>query len=255
MVVVSIALCKHRIPNIESIIKDFFNGIVKPDKIHFFISKEPFYLDEGIKPKDIAHIKHSKVEFHYVRNIGSLRKWIPVLRMYRNNPNQQILICDDDRHFPPDFLKRCVEFQNRHPNVAVGGGGYHLNDGLHIKIANGWSLQKPQEVSCLVPCVGILIKQRFFTERDTTKWKRYMNFRVDLPAKKQKNVQIDPRVSDEVFGNYLMAKNGIKRFVVNYSSCPLQMNERGKAMTSPNTYNTTYSRIAQRQLFYDVLTK
>jgi hypothetical protein len=252
MVVVSIALCKHRRHNVQSIVSDLFSGSKKPEKIIFWISEKGFYLDEGIKQNEIPKIKHPKVSFEYTRNIGSLRKWICPISKFWDEPEKQILILDDDRHIPKDLLNKFINFQNRYPNRAVGGGGYDIAP--KYTVFNGWSIKKPARVHCLVPCVGILIKPQFFKKRDIAHWKRYLDFKVDLSNEKGvKDIQIDPRYSDEVYGNFMLAHKGISRYVIPYSSCPMQLSEGERAMTAPNRLETAYTRIAQRKLFLEVL--
>jgi len=58
MIVVTIGLIKARIQNAELIVKDLMSGSLKPDKIIFCVSKEPYLLDKGIKPNELPRINN-----------------------------------------------------------------------------------------------------------------------------------------------------------------------------------------------------
>jgi len=205
-IVVSIALIHKRLPNVTKIVNGFLNGDVVPDKIYFFISEEPFFLDEGIKPEEIPKIKDNRVEFVYVPNIGPIRKWMPILKMYWDEQDTKIITFDDDREPHVDTVSTLVAQSDRYPECAIGFAGPNLSIKNPFSIGArktnlGWGrMNKPVNVSFLSSGVGCLVKPRFFKE-DVFEWEQYEE-RLGL------------RKTDEVYIAYHLAKNGHQRKVV-----------------------------------------
>ena len=57
-------------------------------------------------------------------NIESHKKLLPVIEKYPNNP---ILIIDDDKYYPQDFVKTFLNDHKAFPNdIIVGGGFFYL---------------------------------------------------------------------------------------------------------------------------------
>ena len=224
MIVVSIGLIKARILNAELMVKDLMSGSLKPDKIIFCVSKEPYLLDKGIQPNELPKINNPKVEFKYVENFGPLRRISPIVEEYYDRPDTKIIIFDDDRKPAIDTLQKLVAFSNKYPNIAVAAAGNvwggnkqeYINNGViyehrhkHINgIVLGWAIKKHIEVHVANPGVGLLVKPKFFS-KDFFKWKEYYD-----------DEYYGISMTDQTFINYSMAKNGIRRFVIplNYVS-------------------------------------
>lgn len=195
-------------------------GSLKPDKIFFFISEEPHNIDEGIKPKEIPVINNPKVNFIYTKNIGSLRKIVPILKMYWCKEGIRIILYDDDFGIPLDSLKNLIDYSQNinHRFHACGMAGNLYNKGrdrsrlnaieknIGRSIELGWLLKQPKQVDLLSSGLGLLVKPKFF-HKDILEWEKYQEeFRVTT--------------TDEHFVNYMLAKQCIPRFVVPVGSCP-----------------------------------
>jgi len=220
MIIVTIGLIKARIQNAKLIVGDLMSGSLKPDKIIFCVSKEPYLLDKGIKPNELPRINNPKVEFKYVENFGPLRRISPIVEEYYDRPETKIIIFDDDRKPAKDTLEKLVAYSDKHPNVAAAAAGnvwggdkdkyaklgviYDHRHGHIDGIVLGWSprLKQPIEVQVANPGVGLLVKPKFFSE-DFFKWKEYYDDSYWGISK-----------TDQTFINYSMAKNGIKRMVI-----------------------------------------
>jgi len=215
MIVTSTALIKSRIANVELIVNDFMAGTLIPDKIYFFISEEPWMIDEGIKPNEIPIINNPRVEFVYVKNFGSLRKLIPILKMYWTRRNTQIIICDDDRRIPPGAVKSLIDYQqdikHRFHACSTAGNIFHPGSARKRDIILGWgSMKEPIQVDLLSSGMMTLVKPKFFPEDDIMNWEKYIE-------------PLGVNKSDENFIAWLLAKKGIPRFVVPIVGCPMQI--------------------------------
>jgi len=208
MIVISIGLIKARIDNAKKIVKDLKKSIIKPDRIIFYISKEPWLLDEGIEtpPK----INYPKVEFKYVKNIGPLRRVAPIVEEYIDKPNTKIILLDDDRKVPKKAIKILVDYSNEHPDYSVGYRGYMINKDYtrevnykKRKIIQAWEINKPVKVDVINGGWFNLVKPKFFHE-GFIKWQDYLDFGVDR--------------SDESFIAYSLAKKGTSRYVIPFKS-------------------------------------
>lgn len=225
MIVVGIGVIKARVPNIPKIARDLISGTLKPDKIVFCISREPYLLDEGIKEGSIKKFKCPNCEFKVVKNNGPIRRIVPLVREYWDKPDTKIIIFDDDRKPGHDTVAKLVNYSNKHPNVAVGAAGNMMFgykekqkwqskgvifDSRHHKkvgIVLGWGITQPIEVDILNPGVGILVKPRFFNS-DFINWEEVYHPRLGINQ------------TDQTFISYSLKKNGIKRMVIQLGYVP-----------------------------------
>jgi len=244
MIITSTALIRSRVNNAKRIINDLMRGSVKPDKILFFISEEPHNIDEGIKPHEIPKINNPRVEFIYTENIGSLRKIIPVLKMYWGREGVRIILYDDDFGIPIDSVKNLTDFSQHmsHRFHACGIAGNIYNKGsdrsklnaqekrIGRSIELGWILRKPKQVDYLSSGLGLLIKPKFFHE-DILHWEKYKE-------------EFGVNMSDEHFVNYMLSKKGTHKFVIPISSCPMALPHKGRLSETKlaNRYKVKQSR-------------
>lgn len=244
MIITSTALMKSRLNNAKRIINDLMRGSVKPDKILFFISEKPHNIDEGIKPHEIPKINNPRVEFIYTENIGSLRKLIPVLKMYWAREGVRIILYDDDFGIPPDSLKNLIDFSQNmnHRFHACGIAGNIYNTGrdrsklnaqekrIGRSIELGWILRKPKRVDYLSSGLGLLIKPKFFS-KDILNWRSYIE-------------EFGVNMSDEHFINYQLSKTGTPKFVIPISRCPMALPHKGRLSETKlgNRYKVKQSR-------------
>lgn len=217
MIVTSTALIKSRIGNAKQIVDNLMSGSLIPDKIYFFISEEPHNIDKGIKPHEVPIIDNPKVEFIYTENIGSLRKIVPILKMYWSRDSTRIILFDDDFKIMPDTIGKLANYtQNiNHRFHACGISGNIYTDGkpktqleraVGRSIEFGWVLRQPKQVDLLSSGLGLMVKPKFF-DGDILNWKNYVE-------------EYGVNITDEHFVNYMLAKKGTPRFVVPVNRCP-----------------------------------
>lgn len=218
MIVVSIGLIKARLPNAPLIARDLMSGSLKPDKIIFCISPEPYMLDDGIKRGEVD--RWNKASFKIVKNTGPIRRIAPVVEEFWNKPDTKIITIDDDRRPSPDIIERLVNYSNKHPYEAVGAAGNLLfskdrkdfwrgkgviYDERHHKdvgIVLGWKITEPIKVDILNPGVGMLVKPRFFSP-DFFNWERVYHPKLGINR------------SDQTFISYSLMRNKVNRTVLN----------------------------------------
>jgi hypothetical protein len=236
IIVVSIALSHHRLQNVKNIVKDFMTGSKIPDKIHFFISKEPYLLDKGIQPNEIPKLKNPRVSFHYVENIGLLRKIIPILKMYWSKPDVTIIIFDDDRKPQKDTVFNLTTNMGK---SALTIGGYNIKPYTPVV---GWLLKEKRVlVDASATCVGLSVKPNFFKREDIDNWIKFNDNKIDV------------RISCEVFCTFLFKKNGIPLYCVK-GKCPTQYPDGGKSITDGEIYNIVNpSKLAQIEKWKNIL--
>lgn len=222
MIVFSIALCKHRLHNVKPIVNNLLSGTLKPDKIHFFISKEPFFYDEGIQPSELPKIKSKKVEFNYVENTGIMRRLIPIVKKYWEKPNTKIIIFDDDRKPSKTMVEKIVQLSNEYPNKCLTYGGFNIP---YFQALNEFTINKLHKVDVVVPCLGTLVKPKFFKKEDIWNWKQHQTDNIDT------------RYSNEVYISYCLARKGIEKYFVEGETAT-QLNEGGEKITGGSQYKT-----------------
>ncbi|MFX1258130.1 MAG: hypothetical protein ACFFAN_09740 [Promethearchaeota archaeon] len=206
-------------------------GSLIPDKIVFYISKEPYLLDEGIK--SLPKLKNDRVEFKYVENFGPFRRVQPIVQEYWDKPDTIIILIDDDKKIPKNAIKELVNYSNKNPNEAIGYRGYIMNyepnemitDYLNRKLYFAWRIKKPVKVDVINGGWCQLVKPKFFHE-DFLNWKNFLEFGVDR--------------SDETFIAYLMAKNKTVRKVI-----PLKKEIKDYSFYDLTLFNSNLNREAK----------
>ena len=198
-VVVSLVLVKARESNLKKVIRNLVNQSIKPDKIHVWISKEPFYMDDGFdeKPK----LKCPRAKIHWTPNIGALRKFIPVLNKYWFNPEQIIILTDDDHIWYKDMIKDILKWKKLKSVLSTAGNNYIDGNPNNWKKQwfHGNTIKNPRRCDIISTGYGCLIKPKFFS-REIFDWEKYKD--LGLPY------------DDEFWFNAMLAKNNILRFVV-----------------------------------------
>ena len=121
-IVISLAIINSRLNNLINIINNIINQSLKPDILHIFYSDNKFLLDEGINEKDIikiielAELKYNTnqivdIKLTKTENIGSYRKLIPALKLYKDS---LIITIDDDHIFENTFIEKFIVSYNHY---------------------------------------------------------------------------------------------------------------------------------------------
>lgn len=98
-----------RIGQVHNTIRTIFKGVVVPDRLFVFISKDSFLLDKGIQPKNIPETIRQiirdgyPVSIIYTKNIGPHRKLLPLLA--NKYSEDCIIVTYDDENKRREELK------------------------------------------------------------------------------------------------------------------------------------------------------
>jgi len=230
-VVVSFALVKAREKNLGKIIRNLNNQTKKPDEIHVYISKEPFYLDEGFDKKPTINCLRTKI--HFVPNTGALRKFMPILRKYWNEPEQIIILTDDDHIWHDETIQTLLRWEKKLDGVIATAGNFYVNDNPNSwvkKWFHGDGLSKPVRCDIISTGYCCLIKPKYFTE-EIFNWQQYDEYGVPY--------------DDEFWFNLILAENNVARWVVPVKSKRTKLDHYGIDMFKSNKSRHTKAEITR----------
>src|ERR1700723_3007621 len=109
-VVVSIATLPDRIADLEPVIQSLKFQTLKPDRIHLWFS--PFYkrLNKHFSLEQVPPelLSDKLLQTELVEDWGPVTKLYPVVQRYAGTPTI-VVIMDDDRSFPVNFLEILVK--------------------------------------------------------------------------------------------------------------------------------------------------
>lgn len=204
-IIISMGVIKQRIHLIPKIIKDIELQRTKPDKVYFIVSKEPFLVDKGIDEKELPILPNQRYEYLWVDNYGPLRRIVPVIKMYKDQPEAKIIVLDDDKKIERWTIQNLVYASEKHPDTAIGLRGWNIPDRENIsiddrQIYHWYDVNKLSNVDVISGGWAQLVKPRFFDD-DFLNWEKYVD---------KFNVKHD----DETFIAYQLAKNNIDRVIL-----------------------------------------
>lgn len=155
--------------NLLLTLKSIIEQTKKPDKIYLYLSEEPFILDSGFQDKKITNIEllefinnNPIIDIKWVKNIGSYRKLLPLLKE-KWMENCFIITIDDDTIYVNNLIEQLINDYNVHKCVI----GYRGFTPLFDKIENFNYIKKDTLVclskyNFLTGKGGILYKPEFF---------------------------------------------------------------------------------------------
>lgn len=143
---------------------------VKPDKIFLYLSEEPYLLDTGFKNKIITNENlinfllnnNNIVEVIWVKNIGSFRKLLPILKK-KWNEECIIITIDDDTIYKNNLIENLIKDYEKYRCVISYRGFTPYFDNF-----NNFDYEKRDQVNNLslynfpTGKGGILYKPKFF---------------------------------------------------------------------------------------------
>lgn len=139
--------------------------------IHIYVSTEPYLIDEGFTLNEINILKKKFYfcEFSIVKNIGSLRKIIPALKMY---DNIIIVTVDDDCIYEKNMLQNLLNSFKENQCCICSRSRNFVNTISYKLCAK--QVNKKKDMNLLPEGVGgILYHSSFFT-------KEFINYDFDL---------------------------------------------------------------------------
>ena len=119
---VSLTTISSRVENIHLVIDSLLNQITNDEftfEVNLYLSSEPYMLDEGVKELTTELgllLENENFNVHFVKNIGSYRKFYYSLQAYFDNKESFdfLVTSDDDTLYPDDWLyvlySKCIEY-------------------------------------------------------------------------------------------------------------------------------------------------
>jgi hypothetical protein len=163
-VIVSVTTIPSRIGNIERTLNSILNQNVKPDIISLNIPEVC-----RRRPKTGYEIPECVLKMPSVRIVrtpydhGSSMKLLPVLELEKD-PESIIITVDDDHEYNDGFIETLLEYEQRHPDCALGFNGWlvrPLIEENRYEFIEEY-LEKPVRADVLEGYRGVLYKPRFF---------------------------------------------------------------------------------------------
>ena len=115
--------------NLLQTLKSIIIQTKQPNKIYLHLSEEEYILDSGFKDKKITNTKllnfinnHPIIELVWIKNYGSFRKLLPLLKK-KWNEDCIIITIDDDTIYDNNLIKNLVSDYNKH-NCIIGYRGF-----------------------------------------------------------------------------------------------------------------------------------
>ena len=111
---VSLTTISGRVAGLPGVLRSLEAQTLLPDRIHLWISPEPFLLDEGVRRADLpdevlARAEDGRLSIRETPNIGPHRKLLPLLERVHGDPDPPLIVtADDDSFYPPRWLEAMV---------------------------------------------------------------------------------------------------------------------------------------------------
>lgn len=150
-------------------LQSIINQTRKPDKIFLYLSEESYILDEGFKNKEITNSELLKfldnnpiIDIKWVKNTGSYRKLLPILKD-KWDEDCIIITIDDDTIYDTNLIENLVNDYHKHKCVTGYRGFTPSFDKLeNFDYGKGVKLQHLSLYNFFTGKGGILYKPQFF---------------------------------------------------------------------------------------------
>ncbi|MEO9482439.1 MAG: hypothetical protein ABJG47_03295 [Ekhidna sp.] len=181
-VIVSFTTIPERIDNIEGTIKSLLIQNELPKRINIYLPFKSFRNGkEYIIPewlKDLKSVDLVRIETDY----GPATKFIPAI--LTQDPDQKILVTDDDNIYPPGYITELREASDALPDKVVAASGWRVPSDLIDRpttlLSNllkkpptpvpGTRVTKPYQIDILQGYSAFLFKPKFFSGDEVTNY-------------------------------------------------------------------------------------
>lgn len=127
--IVSLTTIPSRIENLQKVIDSILKQSIKPDRIELNLPKSYSKRSMGTVNKSVIP---DGIEVYWLEeDLGPATKVIPTILRYENEPDAQIIYCDDDRVFDRDWIRRLTETSHRNPHSCIAESGYNIESHRH----------------------------------------------------------------------------------------------------------------------------
>ncbi|MEP2533046.1 hypothetical protein [Shimia sp.] len=178
-IVVSLTTIPSRIALIDTVLKGYLDQSRPPKKI--LLNVPDFSLREEVAYDVPAHLEQlDAVEIVRGKDWGPATKLIPAL--LASEPDQLIVVGDDDRIYPHDFLATFETTASEHPDDALTMAGWVVPSDLMDRPTTlrsnllqeppaplrGHRLKSTREVDVLLGVFGYAVRPRFYDLQELT---------------------------------------------------------------------------------------
>jgi len=141
----------------------------KPCKIYLYLSEDPYILDDGFEERKLTNTNllkiindNSIIEIKWVKNMGSYRKLLPLLKD-KWLEDCIIITIDDDTIYAPDLIKNLVQDCQRE-NCVINYRGFtpKLNNLVDFDYSQRDNTRERLLINFATGKGGILYKPQFF---------------------------------------------------------------------------------------------
>ncbi len=172
-IIVCLTTIPSRLPYIEQTLKSLLYQSRRPQRIRLHLpafshrEQRPYIIPDWLKTLQSIEIVHCE-------DYGPVTKLIPALQSLE--PDQKILIVDDDMIYPPTLIEHFFRCSNKYPHIAVGSSGWIVPTDLTHRPITLWDnirqlppvstratrLKKGRQIDILEGYSGYLVKPKFF---------------------------------------------------------------------------------------------
>lgn len=150
-------------------LKSIKNQTLKPDKVFCYLSEESYLLDKGFSNKIISNLElknfineNKEFEIVWVKNTGSYRKLLPLLKE-KWNEDCIIITIDDDAIYDSNLIESAIYSYNKNKCV-VGFRGFtpKIKEIKDFNYKNRDNIKQRHKYNFLTGLGSILYKPQFF---------------------------------------------------------------------------------------------
>jgi hypothetical protein len=160
-VIVTLTTTPKRINRIWPTLNSILLQSERPEKIYLWIPRlykrfpqhAEIQLPDFIKHNPSVHVQFIDTDY------GPATKLLPCLQLSLD-PNTKIIVIDDDRLYPPHFIKDLLTYEKLDPNAALGIAGAVVLGKMRQEYR---STNKLAMADVLLGYQGYLVKPKFFS--------------------------------------------------------------------------------------------
>jgi len=174
---ISLSVLPTRFNGLKPTLNSLTDQSVLPAKIIINLPKA-FDRDrsEYVIPRYV--MDHPLVEINWIpKDLGPATKLLPTLELYKHDPDQLIIVLDDDQIYSKQMVENYIAYAKILPNAAMTLSGWtvpktfdhadkHQIYGAIVRIyRRDTSVNSPVQVDCLQGAASFAVKPKLFDER------------------------------------------------------------------------------------------
>lgn len=136
-IIVSLTSYPARIETVWLTIESLFKQKLKADEIILWLAEEQFHGKESL-PKNLIEAEKRGLTIRFCDDLRSHKKYFYVMQ---ENPNDLIVLADDDAFYPRDMLKKLYDLHKKYPSDIISTTSAITTDGYH-SVPSQWHAPK-----------------------------------------------------------------------------------------------------------------